>query len=166
MLQATVNEKFSFKIEQQDGNWLLNGEPAALDVAASGNGLLSVLLRGRSYEALVEGVDRTAKTLRISINGQPYQIAVEEPIDRLLRELGLDAATSKKAEPIKAPMPGMVLRVLVSPGQRIEKGEGVIVLEAMKMENVLKAPAAATVKSIRVDERTAVGKGDVLIDLE
>jgi biotin carboxyl carrier protein len=60
----------------------------------------------------------------------------------------------------------MVLRVLVSPGQRIEKGEGVIVLEAMKMENVLKAPAAATVKSIRVDERTAVGKGDVLIDLE
>ena len=145
---------------------MLNGQPAALDVAGSGNGLLSILFRGRSYEALVESIDRKEKRLRISINGQRYEVGIEEPMDLLLRELGLDAAASKKAEPIKAPMPGMVLRVLVTPGQHIEKGEGVLVLEAMKMENVLKAPAAATVKNIRVDERTAVGKGDVLIELE
>jgi biotin carboxyl carrier protein len=60
----------------------------------------------------------------------------------------------------------MVLKVLVEPGQRLEKGDGILILEAMKMENVLKAPAAATVKGVRVQERTAVGKGDVLIDLE
>jgi biotin carboxyl carrier protein len=166
MLQATVNEKFSFKIEQQDGTWLLNGQPAALDVAASTHGVLSILFGGKSYEAIVEGVDKKTKELRVSVNGQRCQVALEEPIDLLLREMGFDAAASKKAEPIKAPMPGMVLRVLVSPGQRIEKGDGVIVLEAMKMENVLKAPAAAMVKNIRVEEHTAVGKGDVLIELE
>ncbi len=166
MLQATVNNQFNFKLEQEDGNWLLNGRAVSFDVRAGSNGLLSVLFGGRSYEAIIEQVDKKEKQLRLRINGQPYQVAIQEPIDLLLREMGFDAAAAKKAEPIKAPMPGMVLRVLVAPGQQIEKGEGVLVLEAMKMENVLKAPAAATVKNIRVSERTAVGKGDVLIDLE
>ncbi|MBS1616569.1 MAG: acetyl-CoA carboxylase biotin carboxyl carrier protein subunit [Bacteroidetes bacterium] len=166
MIQATVNDKYPFKLEQQDGAWLINGHPASLDVVPSGTGVLSVLFRGVSYEALVENIDRKEKTLSIFINGHRYQVAIAEPMDLLLREMGFDAATNKKAEPIKAPMPGMVLRVLVAPGQQIEKGDAVLVLEAMKMENVLKAPAAATVKNIRVAERTAVGKGDVLIELE
>jgi biotin carboxyl carrier protein len=80
--------------------------------------------------------------------------------------MGLDLKANKKVEPVKAPMPGMVLKVLVRPGQQIEKGDGLLILEAMKMENVLKANGPATVKSIRVEERTAVEKGAVLIDLE
>jgi len=63
-------------------------------------------------------------------------------------------------------MPGMVLKVLVEPGQRINKGDGMLVLEAMKMENILKASVDATVKSIKVIERTAVEKGAILIELE
>jgi len=63
-------------------------------------------------------------------------------------------------------MPGMVLKILVSPGQQINKGDGLVILEAMKMENILKATTAATVKAIRVNERTAVEKGAVLIELE
>jgi biotin carboxyl carrier protein len=63
-------------------------------------------------------------------------------------------------------MPGMILKVLVEPGQLINKGDGLLILEAMKMENVLKASGTATVKSIKVDERTAVEKGAVLIELE
>ncbi len=166
MIQATVNEKFQFKLEQQDGAWLINGLPATIDAVTSGTGVLSILYRGKSYEAIIENIDRKEKSLLISINRQRYQIALAEPMDLLLREMGFDAASHKKAEPIKAPMPGMVLRVLVTPGQQIEKGDAVLVLEAMKMENVLKTSTAATVKNIRVAERTAVGKGDVLIELE
>ncbi|NDC42459.1 MAG: biotin/lipoyl-binding protein, partial [Chitinophagia bacterium] len=78
----------------------------------------------------------------------------------------LDMKAMQKAEPIKAPMPGMVLRILVEPGQKINKGDGLIVLEAMKMENLLKATTPATVKAVKVTERTAVEKGAVLIELE
>ena len=93
-------------------------------------------------------------------------LQIKEPIDQLLASMGLDMAAMKKAEPVKAPMPGMILRVLVEPGQQINKGDGLLVLEAMKMENVLKAGTSATVKAIRVSERTAVEKGAILIELE
>ncbi|MFN5942184.1 MAG: biotin/lipoyl-containing protein, partial [Bacteroidota bacterium] len=62
-------------------------------------------------------------------------------------------------------MPGMVLKILVEPGQQIEKGQGVLILEAMKMENVLKSSAAAMVKSIKVSEKSAVEKGAILVEL-
>jgi biotin carboxyl carrier protein len=166
MLHATVNGKFTFDIQQEEGKWIIGNNQAAIDISEASGGVLSVLYNGKSYEAIVQSVDRKAKELKLSINGQSFNIAIQEPIDTLLHELGLDLAASKKVEPIKAPMPGMVLKVLVEPGQRLEKGDGILILEAMKMENVLKAPAAATVKSIRIEERTAVGKGDVLIDLE
>lgn len=166
MLHATVNDKFNFNIRQEDGVWMIGDKPANIDISEANGGVLSILYNGKSFEATVEEVDRKAKLLKLVVDGQRYQVAIQEPIDTLLHELGLDMAASKKLEPIKAPMPGMVLKVLVEAGQRIEKGEGLLILEAMKMENVLKAPAAATIKGIRIAERTAVGKGDVLIDLE
>jgi biotin carboxyl carrier protein len=166
MLQAKVNDKFNFTIRQEDGNWIIGDKQACIDISEANGGVLSILYNGKSYEAIVEETDRKAKTVRLVIDGQRYNVAIREPIDSLLHELGLDVAAGKKLEPIKAPMPGMVLKVLVAAGQRIEKGDGLLILEAMKMENVLKAPAAATIKGVRIAERTAVGKGDVLIDLE
>ena len=90
---------------------------------------------------------------------------ISEPIDLLLSKMGFDAKARNKAEAVKAPMPGMVLRILVEPGQAIKKGDGLIILEAMKMENILKAGADAVVKAIKVTEKTAVEKGTVLIEL-
>ncbi|MEI8280127.1 MAG: acetyl-CoA carboxylase biotin carboxyl carrier protein subunit, partial [Bacteroidota bacterium] len=77
-----------------------------------------------------------------------------------------DIKAAHKVESIKAPMPGMILKILVEAGQQINKGDGLIILEAMKMENILKAGSTATVKAIKVTERTAVEKGAVLIELE
>jgi len=166
MLQTTINGKHEFSIDQQDGQWLLNGTPASWDVQKNPNGLLSILHNGKSYTALLEKVDVAAKELTLRINGQPHKVAIKEPIDLLLTSMGLDLKAMQKVEPVKAPMPGMILKVLVEPGQKIVKGDGLLVLEAMKMENILKATGNATVKGIRVAERTAVEKGAVLIDLE
>ena len=166
MLHTSVNAKNDFDIHQQDGVWMIGGQQVGIDISEASGGILSILYNGKSFEAIVDSIDRKAKEVKLVINGQRYTVAIQEPIDTLLKELGLDISASKKVEPIKAPMPGMVLKVLVEPGQKLEKGDGILILEAMKMENVLKAPAAVTVKSIRIQERTAVGKGDVLIDLE
>ena len=145
---------------------MLNDLPTGIDIARTSNGVMSVLHKGKSYDALVEHIDKAAKEVTIRIAGQHYKVAIQEPIDQLLHSLGLDLKANQKVEPVKAPMPGMVLKVLVVPGQQIAKGDGLLILEAMKMENVLKANGPATVKSIRVQERTAVEKGAVLIDLE
>lgn len=166
MLQLTVNDKHTFAIAQQDGQLTINDKPADWDASWQPNGLVSVLHNGKSYTAIIENIDRKAKEISLRVNGQLYKTAIKEPIDQLLSNMGLDMKAMQKAEPIKAPMPGMVLKVLVTPGQQINKGDGLVILEAMKMENVLKATGNATVKAIKVNERTAVEKGTVLIELE
>ncbi|MFN4247722.1 MAG: biotin/lipoyl-containing protein [Flavipsychrobacter sp.] len=166
MLQTTINNKSNFAVEQVDGQWMINDTPAALDIQVQPNGLISVLLDNKSYTATVEKVDTKSKELVLKIDGQPYTVAIKEPIDQLLSSMGLDLKAMQKIEPVKAPMPGMVLKVLVEPGQQINKGDGLLILEAMKMENVLKATGTATVKAIKINERTAVEKGTILIELE
>jgi biotin carboxyl carrier protein len=166
MLQTTVNGSFSFNIRQEDNQWMIGENPVPLDIVRQPGAVWSILHKGRSYEAVIEKLDRESKVVVLKVNGQRYSVAIREPIDQLLKSMGLDLAAAKKVEAIKAPMPGMILKLLVQPGQQIEKGDGLVILEAMKMENVLKASGPATVKSIRVQERTAVEKGAVLIDLE
>jgi biotin carboxyl carrier protein len=166
MLQLTVNDKITFSIKQEDGSMVINDTVADWDASWQPNGLVSVLYNGKSYTAIVEHVDRKTKEVSLTINGQRYRTTIKEPIDQLLSNMGMDLKAMAKAEPIKAPMPGMVLKILVVPGQQINKGDGLVVLEAMKMENILKATTTAIVKAIRVNERTAVDKGAILIELE
>jgi biotin carboxyl carrier protein len=166
MLQVTVNDKSTYSIDNNDGQWLLNDANTDLDVCPLPNGMISVLHNGKSYAAIIEKVDRKTKEVTVRVNGQVYTTTIKEPIDQLLTNMGMDLKAMQKAEPVKAPMPGMVLKVLVEPGQQVNKGDGLIVLEAMKMENQLKAAGPGTVKAIKVAERTAVDKGAVLIEME
>lgn len=166
MLQATVNDKTVLSVKNEEGQWIVNDTTAELDVQTQPNGLISVLYNGKSYTALLEKTDHKAKEVTIRVNGQTHKVAIKEEIDQLLSSMGMDLKAMQKAEPVKAPMPGMILKVLVEPGQQINKGDGLLILEAMKMENVLKASGTATVKSVKVNERTAVEKGAVLIELE
>jgi biotin carboxyl carrier protein len=166
MLQITVNDKKELRVKEEDGSLFLDDKVVEWDASAQPNGLISILMNGKSYTGIIEQVDRKAKEVTLRVNGQTYRMTIKEPIDQLLSNMGLDLKAMQKAEPVKAPMPGMVLRVLVAPGQQINKGDGLVVLEAMKMENILKATGPATVKAIKVTERTAVEKGAVLIELE
>ncbi len=166
MLQVTVDNKKEYSIENEGAAFTINGSSADLDVSRQPNGMISVLLNGKSYSAIIEKTDRKNKEVTLRLNGQQYIMAIKEPIDLLLTNMGLDLKAMQKAEPVKAPMPGMVLKILVTPGQQIVKGDGLIILEAMKMENLLKAAGPGTVKAIKVTEKTAVEKGAVLIEME
>ncbi|HTN45106.1 MAG TPA: biotin/lipoyl-containing protein [Flavipsychrobacter sp.] len=166
MLQTTINEKNEYAITQIDGTWYLNENKVNWDVKTLPNGLISILCNDRSYTAIVQEVNHKTKELKLNIEGIVFSVALKEPIDQLLSSMGLDLKAMQKVEPVKAPMPGMVLKVLVEPGQQINKGDGLLILEAMKMENILKAGGPATVKAIKVEEKTAVEKGTILIELE
>ena len=84
----------------------------------------------------------------------------------LVKKMGLSAFVVQKMTNVKAPMPGLIVEVLVKPGETVEKGSQLLILEAMKMENVLKAEDAGIIKSIEVVKGNAVDKGQILIAME
>jgi biotin carboxyl carrier protein len=90
-------------------------------------------------------------------------VQLKEPVDLLLEQLGMQQSNVRKINQLKAPMPGLVVRILVEEGQSIKAGEPLLVLEAMKMENVFKAPADVVIKQIKVSEKQAVEKNTEMI---
>lgn len=165
MIKAIVDGKTSFNIETGD-QVTCNGQQVNWSGIELPGGNFSIILDGRSYVAQILGVNKETKTASIQIKQQVYEVNIEEPIDQLLAAMGIKDALTRKINDIKAPMPGLILKILVTPGQEIKKGDPVLILEAMKMENVFKATTDAVVKDIKVTERTAVEKGEVLIVLE
>ena len=122
---------------------LLDGRPSTLAIDALGRGRWALAPGGERWE--VEVLDERARHIQ-SLSGG----ADRQPVSQVL----------------KAPMPGLVLRVHVAPGQQVVAGAGLVVLEAMKMENELKSAAAAIVKAVRVKPGEAVEKGQVLVEFE
>jgi biotin carboxyl carrier protein len=166
MSQININGGDSFIIEKNDQELLVNGQSVQPDIRWTSATEASILLNNKSYTAQIEKVDREQKEIVLRINGNRMVLGIREDIDLLLEKMGINMAAGQKAAPLKAPMPGLILKILVNPGQQVQKGDPLLILEAMKMENVLKATGAATIKSIRVEERVAVEKGAVLIEME
>ena len=166
MLQLTVGTDKELTVTKKEGQWYINDTVADCDIQPQPNGLISILLNNKSYTASIENIDTRQKMVTVKVDGVRHEVSIKEPMDLLLASMGMDLKAMQKIEPVKAPMPGMILKVLVAPGQEIKKGDGLLILEAMKMENVLKATGDARVKSINIQERVAVEKGAVLIELE
>ena len=121
------------------------------------------LFNGKSYNIDVVKSNAEEKTLVLKINSIKFNLQLKDKYDELLHNLGLDNLASKKVNDIKAPMPGMVLNILVKEGDIVKKGDALLVLEAMKMENILKSPTDGTVKKIAAIKGNAVEKNQLLI---
>jgi len=141
----------------------LNGQPFAWDIADLGHGRFHVLYEGRSYNAEVVEADYAAKNIVLKINGQRVTLQAQDRLDLLLERMGLSNAAAAKVNELKAPMPGLIVDIRVQPGQAVLKGDPLLVLEAMKMENILKAPTDGTVAGLKVALRDNVQKGQVLV---
>jgi biotin carboxyl carrier protein len=129
-------------------------------VEAPEPGVYSVLLDGRIYDARVE---ETAAGLVVVIDGFRFEIEVRDP-RRWSRK---DAARGNEGmQTLAAPMPGKVVRVLVAPGDMVEAGQGVLVVEAMKMQNEMKASRAGRILSVTVKEGATVTAGEILARIE
>src|SRR4051812_5226772 len=100
------------------------------------------------------------------VDGYRFETEALDERTRAIRDVSAANAAPSGPAPIVAPMPGLVIRINVNPGDQIEAGHGVVVMEAMKMENELRATTPGTVKSIKVTPGTAVEKGALLVELE
>ncbi|MCO6495277.1 MAG: biotin/lipoyl-binding protein [Bacteroidetes bacterium] len=138
---------------EQNFKWIKKGELAYLNV------------NNKSYRISVLKFDKESKSATLEINGIKMSLSLSDPMDELLKNLGFDKLMNKGAGEVKAPMPGLVLKVLVESGKEVHKGDSLIILEAMKMENVIKSPIDGTVKAIHVTDKQAIEKNRVMIEL-
>ena len=124
------------------------------------------LIDDHSYSAEILSIDKETKACVIKVGKSTLAVVLKDKYDELLHEIGIDEIAGKKVNDIKAPMPGMVLQVMVEKGQKIKKGDAIVVLEAMKMENILKSPADGIIRKIHVITGDKVEKNQVMVILE
>jgi len=161
---ATVDDQV-FEIEiNEEGEILSNGNRLPADfMAVAEQSVYSLILGNKSYEAHISPGDAG---LEVLLRGQRYRVGVEDERSRLLRQVaGSDMAPAGEYQ-LKAPMPGMVVAVPIEEGQEVSKGQDLVILESMKMQNELKAPRDGRVVRIRVHAGDSVQQNAVMIVLE
>lgn len=158
LYQAEVEGKHLFDITEADLD--------ALDQHGLPNGMYHVLKDNVGYDIEVVSADYDHKRFVLKVRGRKIEVLLRDPVEVQVHDMGLDVIPAGLAGDVKAPMPGMVLSIHVKEGDQIEEGDRLLILEAMKMENVLAAPGAGTVKVVNVEPGQPVDKGQTLIVVE
>ena len=151
--------------------WKLDNQP--FETTADGVHLrwedrkfFTITYKGQKFRGEVVEDKREEGSLTVKLNHRVFDIKKAGPLDALIANLGMDVPKVRKLKQLKAPMPGRVVSLSVEVGQEINVGDALLTLEAMKMENVLKAEGTGIVKEIRTNAGNVVEKGAVLIEFE
>ena len=163
-LQAQVGEKVQqVNIVRDGGNIVakIDNREYRLESSEVGQNVHLFKVDGKIYEIFVTAL---GDSFRISMDRNELDVKIIDP--KKLRGSGSNSGDTDGVAEIKTMMPGKVVRFVANPGQDVEKGDGVIVVEAMKMQNELKSPKAGTLKEFRVSEGDTVSAGDVLALVE
>jgi biotin carboxyl carrier protein len=162
MIKVNVNQSI-FEVDTAKEATLLNGEPLAWDIKKVGEGMYHILHQNQSYNLEVIKADYAEKSFTLKINQTIYQLSAQDRFDLLLEKMGMGKAATNKLNDLKAPMPGLILDIIVKEGDTVKKGDNLLILEAMKMENVIKSSGEGLIKSIKVGKGDRVEKNHVLI---
>ncbi len=140
----------------------VDGRPYEVDFCKLGDGQYRLIVGGRVSKVRVESRQGSSSTgqFEVTLGGHSFEVVVIDP--KRLRTGDSASTHSAGAAQIISPMPGKVVRVLVESGAKVEAGQGIVVVEAMKMQNELKSPKAGTVASINAEVGATVSAGDVL----
>jgi len=163
MYQVKVNEKYNYEVEKNGDDLLIGNEKITADIKQLNNSAYHIINDLQSYNVEVVNFNSAEKTAEIKVNNNVYLVTAKDQFDVLLDKLGLSNLNAAKISDIKAPMPGMVLKVFVAEGMEIKKGDNLFILEAMKMENIIKAPADVVVKKVKIKPGDKVEKGQILM---
>ena len=144
----------------------INGEEINFDIHKEKNKVYSVTLNEQVYFVFIKRYDALLKEMELQVEHQIFQLKIRDDIDTLLDKLGIDYSDMFKVSDLKAPMPGLVLDVLVKAGDEVKKGDNLLVISAMKMENNIKSPVDAIIKDVKVEKDMAVNKNQVLVEFE
>lgn len=139
---------------------------ASLDLVKTGEDTHHLIHGGKGYRVSWPKADFHKGLYVVEIEGRRYETWVKTPLDGLIQRMGLAGNGNRDIDAILAPMPGLLLEVLVQEGDKVEKGDRLLVLEAMKMENIISSPRAGTIKKIHQGQGATVDKKQLLLEFE
>lgn len=156
--KVNVNDTFHFDMDSQS--------VLQLDAVRAELNQFHILHENTSLKAAIVEADFNQKKYTVLVNGNSYTVAISNPLDILIKEMGFETGLAKQVNAIKAPMPGLILEISVVVGQEVKENDNLIILGAMKMENSFLSPRDGVIKSISVTVGDAVDKGQLLIEFE
>ena len=156
--KVNVNDTFHFDLEKES--------ISQLDVVSVQANKFHILHQNTPYKAEILTSDFLQKSYTVKVNNNTYVVAISNPLDILIKEMGFETGLTKQVNFIKAPMPGLILEISVVVGQTVKENDNLIILGAMKMENSFLSPRDGVIKTISVMMGDAVDKGQLLIEFE
>lgn len=156
--QVLINGEQELSVSHQDIE--------SLDAVKTSDTKYHILHGGTSYNAEIIDQKFSKRSYKVKINNNSYNININNSLDQLIKELGFEIGSSKKVDKITAPMPGLILEINVNIGDVVKENDPLLILEAMKMENVLTSPREGIIKSIAVTKGAAVDKNQLLVEFE
>ncbi|MBT8252969.1 MAG: acetyl-CoA carboxylase biotin carboxyl carrier protein subunit [Bacteroidia bacterium] len=158
LYKISVNQSTSFEInkEQIDN----------LDIVKTPEGNLHLIFKSRSITAELLDSDLNSKTYVLRIRNNIFKVQINDQLDILIADMGLSEKQMDKIQSIKAPMPGLILDLMVETSQEVSENDPLLILEAMKMENIIKSPRAGIIRSVHVKKEQAIDKNTLLIEFE
>lgn len=156
---------YAIQVDHQKIN-LSTEDIASLDMHQSSASHIHVLKSSKAFDVQVETHNTLKKTMTLTVNGNRYEVKIEDEYDMMVAQMGLLEKTEALSNNITAPMPGYIIDILVQPGDHIEADTPLFVLSAMKMENVILSSGKGIVKTIEVKQDDSVVKGQLIIEME
>ncbi|MXV37254.1 biotin/lipoyl-binding protein [Flavobacteriaceae bacterium Ap0902] len=155
-IKVNDSMEFDFTIEDAD----------KLDLISLGKGKYHLLNNNKSEEVEVLKIDFIHKKYEVMVNGNKYEVVLNNSLDILIKDLGFEVGAGKIITDLNSPMPGLILEVNVQEGDEVKEGDTLLILEAMKMENVISSPRDGVIKSVHVTPGEAIEKSQLLISFE
>jgi|LakMenE18May11ns_1017448.scaffolds.fasta_scaffold9836916_1 biotin carboxyl carrier protein len=162
MIKVQVGQYEAKEFSAEDLKMMSN----ELDIKEFSAGNFSILKGAESHEIRIQSIDKEKKIVYVNINGKATSFSIKDKMDLLLEKLGFDTTKSTKMNQLKAPMPGLVIEYFVKEGDEVQAGDKLMILEAMKMENVIKATGEGKIKKLVVTKGNTVEKNQLLIEFE
>lgn len=164
MAKIEVNNT-AYEVTKKTAGLLINGNPTNYDIIKMPNGGYNLLLDNKSYSIQVQHKNPSTGDISLLINGRSVDAKLQNKLAELLKSMGMESG-KKKLKELKAPMPGLVLDVLVKSGDTVVAGQELLVLEAMKMENAIKSPQDGVIGEISIHKQDKVEKNQILLSFE
>ena len=161
-----MSNKFKVKVNNSLEFDITDDDVSKLDAEKIADNKYHVLQNNKPFKAELVDSSFNRKKYSIKVNNHSYDVDISNPLDLLIDKMGFTFGTSKQVNSIKAPMPGLILDIHVKEGQEVKEDEGLLILEAMKMENVITSPRDGVIKSVNIVKGDAIDKGHLLIEFE